>query len=138
MVGAAIHSHFKLSKKEQTDRLIRAIENPHVDIIFHPSSRIVARREPIEMDIEAVLKAAAEAGTAMEIDAHQWRLDLSYEHIRLALKHEVKLVIDTDAHSKDELGFMEYGIAQARRAGVRKKDVLNTLPVEKFLKAFKK
>lgn len=137
VVGAAIHSHFKLSKKEQTERLIRAIENPHVDIIFHPTARIVQRREPIELDMEAILNAAAAVGTAMEINAHPWRLDLKDEYIRLALKLGVKLVIDTDAHSTSELGYLEYGIAQARRAGATKKDIINTLPLKEFLKALK-
>ena len=138
VVGAAIHSHFTLSKKEQTERLIKAIENSHVDIVFHPTARIVQRREPIELDVERVLKAAARTGTAMEIDAHPSRLDLSDEHIRLALKLGVKLVIDTDAHSKDELAYLEYGIAQARRAGATKKDILNKLPLKEFLKAIQK
>ena len=138
VVGAAIHSHFTLSKKEQTERLIKAIENSHVDIVFHPTARIVQRREPIELDVEQGLKAAARTGTAMEIDAHPSRLDLSDEHIRLALKLGVKLVIDTDAHSKDELAYLEYGIAQARRAGATKKDILNTLPLKEFLKAIQK
>lgn len=137
IVGAAIHSHFKLSKKEQTERLIRAIENPHVDIIFHPTARIVIRREPIELDMEHVLKAAARAGTIMEIDAHPYRLDLKDEHIRLALTLGVKLVIDTDAHSMGELAYLEYGIAQARRAGARKEDILNTLPLKDFLRSLK-
>lgn len=137
VVGAAIHSHFKLSKKEQTARLIAAIENPHVDIIFHPTARIVMRREPIEVDMEQVLKAAALTGTAMEINAHPWRLDLSDEHIRLALKLGVALVIDTDAHSVAELGYLEYGVAQARRAGATKKDILNTKPLREFLQALK-
>lgn len=133
VVGVAIHSHFKLSKKEQTERLIRTIENPHVDIVFHPTARIIQRRGPIEVDMEEVLKAAARTGTAMEIDAHPWRLDLSDEYIRLALKLGVKLVIDTDAHSVGELAYLEYGIAQARRAGARKQDILNTLPLKEFL-----
>ena len=137
VVGAAIHSHFKLSKKEQTERLIRAIENPHVDIIFHPTTRVVTRREPIELDMEAVLKAAARTGTVMEIDAHPWRLDLKDEYIRMALTLGVKLVIDTDAHRAEELRYLEYGIAQARRAGAKKKDILNTLPVGEFIKALK-
>lgn len=138
VVGAAIHSHFRLSKKEQTERLIRAMEHPHVDIIFHPTARVVTRREPIELDREAIMKAAKRTGTVLEIDAHPWRLDLKDDHIRMALAFGVKLVIDTDAHSAAELRYLEYGIAQARRAGATKKDILNTLPVDEFLKELKR
>ena len=105
--------------------------------IFHPTARVVTRREPIEVDMEAILKAASRRGTAMEINAHPRRLDLKDEYIRLALKLGVKLVINTDAHSVADLDYLEYGIAQARRAGATKKDILNTKPLKEFLQALK-
>ena len=138
IVGAAVHSHFNLSEKEQTERLISAMENPHVDIIFHPTTRIPQRREPIHLDYEKLFKTARRTGTMLEINAHPWRLDLKDEHIREAKKFGVKFVINTDAHSMGELSYLEYGIAQARRGWCEKKDVLNTLPLKRFLEVLKK
>ena len=88
-------------------------------------------------DIEAIIKAAKRTKTVLEIDAHPWRLDLKDEHIRMAREAGVKMVIDTDAHSIPELHYLEYGIAQARRAWCTKKDIINTLPLKDFLKALK-
>lgn len=137
VVGAAVHSLFNLSKKEQTERIIKAMENPHLDILFHPTGRIINRRKPYEVDMEAIIKAAKRTGTILEIDAHPWRLDLKDEHIKMAREAGVKMVIDTDAHSVQELHYLEYGIAQARRAWCTKKDIINTLPLKKFLKTLK-
>ena len=137
VVGAAVHSLFNLSKAEQTKRIIKAMENPHLDILFHPTGRIINRRKPYEVDIEAIIKAAKRTGTILEIDAHPWRLDLKDEHIKMAKEAGVKMVIDTDAHSVSELHYLEYGIAQARRAWCAKKDIINTLPLKEFMKALK-
>ena len=137
VVGAAVHSLFNLSKAEQTKRIIKAMENPHLDILFHPTGRIINRRKPYEVDIEAIIKAAKRTGTILEIDAHPWRLDLKDEHIKMAREAGVKMVIDTDAHSVSELHYLEYGIAQARRAWCAKKDIINTLPLKEFMKALK-
>ncbi|MDP3784617.1 MAG: DNA polymerase/3'-5' exonuclease PolX [bacterium] len=137
VVGAAVHSLFNLSKAEQTQRIIKAMENPHLDILFHPTGRIINKRKPYEVDIEAIIKAAKTTGTILEIDAHPWRLDLKGEHIKMAREAGVKMVIDTDAHSVPELHYLEYGIAQARRAWCAKKDIINTLPLKEFLKALK-
>jgi len=126
VVGAAIHINFNLPKKEQTERLIRAMKNPHVDIIFHPTGRVVGRREPIALDIEKVLRAAKETGTAMEIDAYPDRSDLKTAHVRLAVEQGVKLAIDTDAHRPEHFRFMELGEAIARRGWATKHDVINT------------
>ena len=137
VVGAAVHSFFNLSKEEQTRRIIKAMENPHLDILFHPTGRIINRRKPYEVDMEAIIKTAKKTGTILEIDAHPWRLDLKDEHIKMAREAGVKMVIDTDAHSVPELHYLEYGIAQARRGWCAKKDIINTLPLKDFLKALK-
>ena len=137
VVGAAVHSLFNLSKKDQTERICRAMENPHLDILFHPTGRIINRRKPYEVDMEAIIKAAKRTGTILEIDAHPWRLDLKDEHIKMAREAGVKMVIDTDAHSVPELYYLEYGIAQARRGWCEKKDIINTLPLKEFMKMLK-
>lgn len=133
VVGAAVHSHFRLSKKEQTERVIRAMSNPHVDIIFHPTGRLIHAREPIELDMEEIFQAAKHTNTLLEIDAFPSRLDLRDEHIRAAREFGVRFVVDTDAHAAPQLSLMEYGIGQARRGWCEKKHIINTLPLEKFL-----
>ena len=137
VVGVAVHSLFRLPEKEQAERIIRAMENPHVDILFHPTGRVINRRPPYALDMDTIFKAAARTGTILEIDAHPWRLDLKDDHIRRAKEYGCKFVIDTDAHAKSELSYMEYGIGQARRGWLEKKDVLNTLPLKEFLKQLK-
>lgn len=134
VVGAAVHSHFKLSREEQTKRIIAAMENPHVDIIFHPTGRIIHRREPYDVDIERVIKAAKATGTALEIDAYPDRSDLKDSHVRLAIDLGVKLVIDTDAHDPAHLGYGDLGVAIARRGWASKKDVLNTKPPAELMR----
>ncbi len=136
-VGASIHSHFKLSSAEQTARVIQAMKNPHVDCIFHPTGRLIGRRPPYEIDMLAVLKAAKATGTAMEIDAFPNRSDLRDEHVRMAVKLGVKLIIDTDAHHPSHLGYLDLGVAIARRGWAEKNDVLNTRPVGELLKWLK-
>ncbi len=138
VVGVAIHSHFNLSRAEMTRRVIRAMENPHADILFHPTARILQKREPCDMDIDAVIAAAKRTGTALEIDGYPDRLDLRDEHVRKAVTAGVKLVIDTDAHSLPHLDYIQYGVATARRGWAEKADVINTKPVDGFLAALKK
>jgi len=137
VVGAAVHSLFNLSKAEQTERIIKAMENPNVDILFHPTGRVINKRKPYDVDMEKIIKAAKRTGTILEIDGHPWRLDLKDEHIRMAREAGVKMIIDTDAHSVPEMSYLEYGIAQARRGWCEKKDIINTLPLKEFLKALK-
>ena len=137
VVGAAVHHHFHLSREEQTARLIRAIENPHVDIIFHLTARKVIRRDPIDLDVDAVIAAAARTGTVLEIDASPDRLDMKDEHIRKCVQAGVKMCIDSDAHATAEFRYLEYGIDQARRGWATKNDIVNTFPVEEFLKKLK-
>ncbi|MGH7786888.1 MAG: DNA polymerase/3'-5' exonuclease PolX [Candidatus Binatia bacterium] len=138
VVGVAVHSHFNLSREDQTARLIRPMESPHADILFHPTGRVMGKREPYDIDIDAVIAAAKRTGTVLEIDALPDRMDLKDEHVRKAVDAGVKLVIDSDAHALAHLGYPDdYGISIARRGWATGKDVLNTLPVEKFLAGLK-
>ncbi|HTK59707.1 MAG TPA: PHP domain-containing protein, partial [Candidatus Baltobacteraceae bacterium] len=136
-VGASIHSFFNLSGADQTARMIAAMKNPHVDCIFHPTGRKINSRPPYDLDILAVLKAAKATGTAMEIDAYPDRSDLRDEHVRMAVKLGVKLLIDTDAHHPSHLRWMDLGVAIARRGWAEKKDVLNTRPLKELMKWLK-
>ena len=136
VVGVSVHSHVKLSRKAQTERIIRAIENPHVDILFHPTGRIVGKRPPYEVDMEAVFKAAKRTGTILEVNATE-RLDLKDEYVRMAVSAGVKLAINSDAHTATGIGECEFGIAQARRGWAEKKDIVNTRPLEEMRKTLK-
>lgn len=137
IVGAAIHSNFNLPLEAQTERLVKAARNPSVDIIFHPTGRLVNRREGYPVDIARLIDAAKDTGTVLEIDAHYNRLDLKDEYVRLAVQNGVKLVIDSDAHHPVHYAFLQFGIGQARRGWAEESDVLNTLSVDKLLKALK-
>jgi DNA polymerase (family X) len=138
VVGVAVHSHFNLPRPEMTDRIVRAIRNPHADILFHPTGRKLQTREPYDVDIEAVIAAARETGTVLELDAYPDRLDLRDEHVRRAIAARVPIVIDSDAHSTKHLAFpRRYGISQARRGWATADDVLNTRPADQFLAALK-
>ncbi len=138
VVGIAVHSGFKMSKKEMTERIIKAMKNPHADILFHPTGRVIQRRPPYALDVERIIKVAKETKTILEIDAYPDRLDLKDEHIRMAVGAGVKLSIDSDAHSITHLHYLEFGIAQARRGWATKKDIVNAWPEERFLKLLKK
>lgn len=136
-VIAGIHSQLKMEQPEMMTRLGTAMENPHVDIISHPTGRLVAKREEYKVDISVLILKAKETGTVLEIDAFPDRLDLKDTNIRQAADQGVGMVIDTDAHEISHMDFMEYGVAQARRGWARKKDILNTLPAEKLLARLK-
>ncbi|MEK7500676.1 MAG: DNA polymerase/3'-5' exonuclease PolX [Patescibacteria group bacterium] len=138
VVGAAVHSHFNLSRAEQTKRIVKAMENPNVDILFHPTGRVINRRPAYEVDIDEIIKAAKKTGTILEIDAYANRLDLKDEHIRKAIEAGVKLSIDSDAHSTEHFKYLELGIAQARRGWAEKKDVINAWPLDKMLHFLKR
>ncbi|OGF61910.1 DNA polymerase III [Candidatus Giovannonibacteria bacterium RIFCSPLOWO2_01_FULL_44_40] len=138
VVGAAVHSHFKLSRTEQTRRIIKAMENPNVDIIFHLTGRIINRREPIEIDIDEIIQTAKRTGTVLEIDAYPDRLDIKDEYIRKCVEAGVKMSIDSDAHSASHFKFLEIGISQARRGWATKADIINAWPLEKMLGFLKK
>lgn len=137
VVGVSIHSHFDLSRAEQTARVIRAITNPHADIFFHPTARKINARPACDFDMEAVLDAARKAGTVMEVDAFPDRLDLNAAHIRMCVRRGVKLAIDSDAHDMSHFSVLEYGIGEARRGWARKEDIINAWPVEKMLALLK-
>jgi DNA polymerase (family X) len=132
-VGAAVHSHFTLSPVQQTARIIRAMEHPHVDAILHPTCRIIGKREPVALDLPALIAAAKRTRTLLEIDAMPGRSDLRDAHVRMAVDAGVKLVIDTDAHATQHLGFLDLGVAIARRGWATATDVVNTKPLEEFL-----
>jgi DNA polymerase (family 10) len=138
VVGAAIHSHFRQSRTETTKRVIRALENPHVDILFHPTARSIGHREPVDLDIDAVIEAAVRTGTVLEIDAMPDRLDLRDAYVRKAVDAGALLAIDSDAHGPGHLAYAdEFGVAVARRGWARKADVVNTLPVTRCLQRLK-
>ena len=132
---ASVHSHFGQSKDEMTRRVIRAMENPHVHVIGHPTARLINKRAPVEYDLEEVFKAAARTGTALEVNAYPDRLDLKDEHILWARRHGVKFAVDTDSHATTHLGFMRYGVATAQRGWLTKDDVINAWPLSR-LRAF--
>jgi len=136
-VIAGIHSNFKLSKEKMTARIIKAMENSNIDIISHPTGRIIKKREEYQIDFNEILKAAKRTNTILEINAHPLRLDLNDQNIRRAKEMGVKMIINTDAHHRDQMKLMEFGIAQARRGWAEKKDIINTQPLEKLLKYLK-
>jgi DNA polymerase (family X) len=137
IVGAAIHSHFSLPIEIQTERLIKAAKNPSIDILFHPTGRLINKRPGYLVNIEKVIEVAKDTNTVLEIDAHYDRLDLKDEYVRIAVREGVKLVIDSDAHHPIHYSFLTFGIAQARRGWATQSDVLNTLPADKLLNALK-
>jgi len=138
VVGIAVHSHFNLSRRDMTERIKRAMRNPHADILFHPTGRVIQKREPYDVDMDEIIRTAKETGTVLEVDAYPDRLDLKDEHVRKAIEAGVKLVIDSDAHSVNHMRFLEFGVAQARRGWARKNDILNTLPEQEFLGSLKR
>ncbi|MBI4253210.1 DNA polymerase/3'-5' exonuclease PolX [Candidatus Uhrbacteria bacterium] len=141
LVCVAVHSHFALSEKEQTERIIRALKHPLVNILFHPTGRRIGRREAYALDMESTLRAAKEYGVAMEANASTDRLDLKDAHIRRAIELGVNIVVNSDAHAPGHFANLDLAIAQVRRGWGKKSDVLNTLSVDKclaFLKRLKK
>jgi DNA polymerase (family 10) len=137
VVGAAVHSNFNMSETDMTARIIRAMENPNVDIIFHPTGRVIKRREPYKIDIDKIIEAAKRTKTVLEIDAYPDRLDLKDEHVRKAVEEGVKLSIDSDSHSVSHIKFLEFGIAQAKRGWASRDDVINTRGWKEMLKLLK-
>ncbi len=132
IVIASIHSGFNQDEAQLTDRLLRAIDCPWVDVIAHPTGRLILKREPYRFDVERVFAAAAKAGVALEINSQIDRLDLDDTHARLARERGVRIIIDSDAHSPAALGNLRWGAAVARRAWLEPGDVLNTRPLDEF------
>jgi DNA polymerase (family 10) len=131
-VIASVHYGQQQSREQITDRILGAIENPHVDIIAHPTGRLIGRRDPYAVDLDAVFKAADKHGKLLEINANPARLDLDDIAAAAAKRHGIPLVISSDAHSTSGLDVLRYGTLQARRAGLTAEDVANTRPWSKF------
>jgi DNA polymerase (family 10) len=136
-VNAGVHSKFNMGKKEMTDRIVKAMENEKVKIITHPTGRKIGLREPFAVDLERIFDKARETETFLEINSYPVRLDLKDSHIRRAIEHKVKLAIGSDAHTKENLHFVELGAATARRGWAERKDIVNAWPLKKVLKALK-
>jgi len=130
LVVASVHSQFSQEHAQMTDRVLRALECPWVDVLGHPTGRLLLKRDPLRLDIDAVLTAAARHGVALEINCQPDRLDLNDAHARLARERGVPLVISTDAHSVTALGHLRWGIQMARRAWATPDDVLNSRPMD--------
>jgi DNA polymerase (family 10) len=132
---ASVHSHFNQTREEMTARIIRAMENPYVNIIGHPTARMIGHRPALDYDLDEVFRTAARTGTALEVNAFPDRLDLRDEHILWARRHGVKFAVDTDSHSTVHLAFMRFGVGTAQRGWLTKDDVINAWPLSK-LRAF--
>lgn len=132
LVIAAIHSGFKSSSEDMTKRILRAFDNPYVNVFVHPTGRLIGERDPYYFDFEKVAKTAAKKGIALEVDSYPSRLDLKDKMIRNAIGFGCKISVSTDSHSVSHLKFMELGVAQARRGWAEKKDIINTLSLAEF------
>jgi DNA polymerase (family 10) len=129
---ASVHSHFEQSRAEMTRRFVAARENPHVNVIGHPTTRRMGKRPPVEVDFGELFRACARTGTALEINASPQRLDLPSDHIRAARDAGVRFAIDSDAHSVSDLGNMPYGAGTAQRGWLTPDDVINTWPLDRL------
>ena len=132
LVLVSVHSLMDMGRVQMTDRVLTAMQHPQVDILAHPTGRLLARREPFQIEMEEVLQAAQDLDVAVEINANPNRLDLNDVHAHRAKELGVKVGISTDAHSVRRLDHMSYGVDQARRAWLNKGDVLNTMTLEQF------
>ena len=137
VVVASIHSAQRQDRETITARCLKAVYNPHVDILGHPTGRLIGVRPPTELDVERVLQACAETGTVVEINANPARLDLNDFYARRAVELGCKIAINCDAHSTDGMDILEYGIGTARRGWITAGDVINTLPVDEMLAQLK-
>lgn len=138
LVVGAIHSYFELPRQKQTDRILRAMDHPCLNILAHPTGRLINQRAPYPLDMERVMRGAAGRGCVLELNAQPDRLDLTDMHCRLAKQLGVKIAISTDAHARNELDFMRFGVDQARRGWIEPGDVLNTRPLSELRKMLKR
>ena len=138
VVVASIHSSLRQDRETITQRALNAIYNPHVDILGHPTGRMLGRRPPSDIDMEQVLRACAETGTVVEINAHPVRLDVNDVYARRAVELGCKIAINTDAHHPTNMDFIEYGVAVARRAWLTREDVINAQPLATVLAYFER
>jgi DNA polymerase (family 10) len=134
IVVASVHSGFKQTREQITQRILSAIRNSCVSVIAHPTGRLINERDPYAVDMEAVIREAAKYGVAMEINAQPLRLDLNDQHIRMARQYGAQLVISTDTHVTAQFDYMAYGVSLARRGWVEKKDVLNALEYPELMR----
>lgn len=138
LVVGAVHSYFRLSKQQQTDRIMKAMDHPHFSILAHPTGRLIDQREPYEVDMLRVIRKAKERGCFLEVNAHPERLDLTDTYCQMAKEERVLLAVNTDAHSTLDLENIRFGVGQARRGWLEKSDVVNTRPVKEVLKLLKR
>jgi DNA polymerase (family 10) len=134
IVVAAVHSHFSQSKEKMTERIIKGLKNPIVNVLAHPTGRLINKRKPYKVDMQQVLKAAKDYNVYPEVNAHPARLDLKDIHCRMAKEMDLKVIINTDAHRVSELLHMRFGVDTARRGWLENKDILNTKSCEDLLK----
>jgi DNA polymerase (family X) len=127
-----VHYKFNLTREKQTQRIIRAMDNKNMNILAHPTGRLINERDPYEIDIEKIILAAKERGKILELNAHPNRLDLNDVHCKMAKDAGVKIAISTDAHSANNFNLMIYGINQARRGWIEKEDVVNALGLKEL------
>jgi DNA polymerase (family 10) len=133
LVVASLHTGLRTGRERTTKRVLAAMQNPHVDIIAHPTGRLIGRREGADLDLEAILQAAAETGTAIEVNAHPDRLDLSADGVRRAVELGVKLAVSSDAHDVHAFEYLIFGIATARRGWATPDDVINTWELDRLM-----
>jgi DNA polymerase (family 10) len=133
----SVHSRFALNKEQQTERIMRAMDNPYFKILGHATGRLLLKRQGYDLDMERIMRHAKDRGCFFEINSSPNRLDLSDEHAKLAKQLSIKIAVNTDAHSIHELDFIAAGINQARRGWLEPADVLNTLPIAKLLKVLR-
>ena len=134
----SVHYNLNFSQEKQTERILRAMDNPYMNILGHPSGRLIHERKPLELDMETIMKKAVKEKVYFEINSHPDRLDLNDAHCKLGKEIGVKMVISTDAHSIDDLDLMRFGVGQARRGWLEPQDVLNTLPWKELKKHLKR
>lgn len=137
IVIASIHSGFRQTKKQLTDRIISAMKNPYVSIIAHPTGRLIGERDAYELDMDEAIRVAKETGTALEINAYPLRLDINDTYAKIAKEKGIPIVISTDTHVTNQFYFMRYGVSIARRGWLEKGDILNTIDAERLLKRLK-
>jgi DNA polymerase (family 10) len=134
----AVHYKFNLSRRKQTERIIRAMDNPYFNILAHPTGRLLNEREPYDLDMEQTMAAALERGCFLEVNAQPVRLDLTDLHCKMAKDMGVKVAISTDAHRTTDLEFMRFGVGQARRGWLEPTDIINTQPLNKLKRLFQR
>jgi len=133
IVVASVHSNFKLESEKQTERILKAIKNEHVDIIGHMTGRLLNRRSAYELDIDKILETAAKNKIVLEINSHPDRLDINEAIAKRAKDYGIKIAINSDAHHKEDLGLVKYGVITARRGWLEAEDIINTWDKEKLI-----